>query len=173
MAIVVGQSGQVGALFSFNVNKRHSIGIRCKRRLDLFTETRCGPRSIVGWHANSMVGFSQGTFQNSDSLIGARIYGYIDVDDTCCKRCRTVETSDEASFLQVCRCSDIESFRMRIHMRCKRTHRPRMGNFGSPTKYTLATRIDSIERNEASLVEIDLGFSMQVVGSFICDHGVD
>ena len=47
-------------------------------------------------------------------------------------------------------------------MRCKRTHRPRMGNFGSPAKYTLATRVDSGERNEASLVEIDLGFSMQV-----------
>ena len=99
MAIVVGQSGQVGALFSFNVNKRRSIGIGCKRRLDPFTETRCVPRSIVGWHANSAAGFSQGTFQNTNSSIGAPIRRYIDVDDTCCKRCGTVETSNEVSCL--------------------------------------------------------------------------
>ena len=37
-----------------------------------------------------------------------------------------------------------------------------MGNFGSPAEYTLATRVGSVEGNEASLVEIDLGFSMQV-----------
>ena len=124
---------------------------------------KCGVSLERSWVVNSAASFPQAAFRNTDGSIGARTRMYVDVDDTCCKGCGTVETSNELPGLRVRRCLDIGSFgdeNPPVMQAYPSTLW--MGKFGSPAEQTASKGTSQVLSKSTEASPCKLGWTIRM-----------